>query len=125
MPHQSPADKRRPFRPPIAPPAPRPSAGLGVPQELPTALGAVLFRAARDVQQCTGTSPAERQRLVRPPTEEVQERFASALLEAPELAGPLAVFAALLRAPELVESAELADACHVVYEWADAKGYKQ
>ena len=70
-------------------------------------------------------SPAERQRLVRPPTEEVQERFASALLEAPELAGPLAVFAALLRAPESVESAELADSCHVVYGWADAKGYKQ
>lgn len=125
MSRQSPAEKPRPFRPPIAPPAPRPSAGLGIPQELPTPLGAVLFRAVRDVQQCTDTPPDERQRLIRPPTAEVQERFASALLEAPELAGPLATFAALLRAPGSVDAAELAGACHVVYEWADAKGYKR
>lgn len=125
MPRQNRAQKPRPFRPPIAPPAPRPSAGLGIPQELATPLGAVLFRAFRDVQQCTGTTAAERQRLIRPASAEVQERFASALLEAPEMARPLATFAELLRAPGSADPAELADACHLVYEWADAKGFKR
>lgn len=119
------ADQRRAFRPSVPPPAPAPSAGFGIPQELTTPLGAVLWRAVRDVQQCTGTSPEERQRLIRPPTVEVQERFASALHEAPELATPLATFAELLRAPGSLDVSELAAACHTVYEWADSNGYKQ
>jgi tetratricopeptide (TPR) repeat protein len=118
-------DQHRPSRPSIPPPAPQPSFGLGIPQELTTTLGVVLWRAVRDVQQCTGTAPQERQRLLRAPTDEVQERFALALGEAPELASPLATFALLLRSPATLDVAELAAACHVVYEWADTRGHKQ
>jgi hypothetical protein len=77
------------------------------------------------VQQCTDLAPQERQRLLRAPTDEVQERFALAVEDAPELVGPLATFATLLRTPATLEVAELAAACHQVYEWADSRGYKQ
>src|SRR4051794_17579390 len=113
--------ERRPSRPSIPPPAPQPSSGLGIPRELTSSLGVVLWRAVRDVQQCTETAPQERQRLLRAPTDGVQERFALARDEAPELVGPLATFAFLLHAPAAVEVAELAVACHQVYEWADAR----
>jgi tetratricopeptide (TPR) repeat protein len=98
--------------------------GLGIPQELTTPLGVVLWRAVRDVQQCTETAPLARQRLLRAPTDEVQERFALALLEAPELAAPLSLFEIMLRAPASIDVRELATACHDVYSWADAKGLR-
>lgn len=125
MSSQNAPNKRRASRRYIPPPAPRPSAGFGIPQELTTPLGIVLWRALRDVQLCTGLRPAERQRLVRPPTAEVNERFALAYSEAPELSPAIATFAAMLSSPATLNVAELAAACHQVYEWADARGYKQ
>lgn len=79
----------------------------------------------RDVQLCTEAAPAERSRLIRAPTAEVDERFALARVEAPELSSALAEFASALRSPATPDLAELAAACHQVYEWADARGYKQ
>lgn len=107
------------------PPAPPPSAGLGIPQELTTPLGVVLWRAVRDVQLCTNTPAPERQRLLRAPTAEVLERFALAYVEAPELTSAIGAFADMLRTPATIDVARLSVACHEVYQWADARGYKQ
>lgn len=116
---------RRPHRYSAPPPAPRASAGFGIPHELDTPLGLVLWRAVRDVQLCTDTSHAERQRLIRPPTTEVIERFGAAYSEAPELTDALSTFALMLRNPATVDVSELAAACHQVFVWADEKGLKQ
>ncbi|HEU0016622.1 MAG TPA: hypothetical protein VFQ45_23270 [Longimicrobium sp.] len=124
MPSQNAPQRREPRRV-IPPPAPHPSAGFGIPHELSTPLGIVLWRAVRDVQLCTELPPAERQRLVRAPTTEVLDRFAAAHAEAPELSPALAAFAALLRSPATVKVGELAAACQQVFEWADVEGHKQ
>jgi tetratricopeptide (TPR) repeat protein len=89
-----------------------------------TELGLVLWKSLRDVQICSQIEPHERKRLLRPPTENVLERFTLARIEAPELADPLSTFLLLLQTPARVDVSDLALACHHVYEWADQRGLR-
>jgi tetratricopeptide (TPR) repeat protein len=132
-----PAPKQhRPDRPLKAPPPPPPLRGalvegcdlpvsdFDIPKEMHTPLGIVLWKSLRDVQVCSEVEPHDRRKLLRPPNEEVRERFAFAREEAPELATALAVFLLLLQTPAVVDARDLALACHQVYEWADQRGMR-
>src|SRR5215213_8230250 len=85
--------KPRPGRPSQPPPLPPPLRGalvegsdlpvsdFDIPKEMHTPLGIVLWRSLRDVQVCAQVEPHERRKLLRPPNEEVRERFAYARIE--------------------------------------------
>ncbi len=83
--------------------------------------GLVLWRALVDVR-LWASAPAERRNLFHAPNAEVQERFALARAESPELAPALGTFALLLQAPEVLDAGQVADACAFVHKWADARG---
>ena len=103
------------------PPPPAPLERLHVLEQVESTVGLVLWRALVDVRLWT-SAPAERRHLFHAPTDEVRERFALARAETPELAPALGTFALLLQAPELLDAAQVADACAFVHTWADERG---
>lgn len=105
------------------PPPPPPLDRLSVLEQVESTAGLVLWRALVDVR-LWASAPAERRTLFHPPSAAVQERFALARAEAPELAPALGTFALLLQAPELLDAAQVADACAFVQEWADVRGLR-
>lgn len=102
-------------------PPPPPLDRLHVLEQIESATGLVLWRALVDVR-LWASAPAERRTLFHAPSVEVRERFALARAETPELAPALGTFALLLQAPEIVDEAQVADACAFVHQWADARG---
>jgi tetratricopeptide (TPR) repeat protein len=90
-------------------------------EQVESTAGLVLWRALVDVR-LWASSPADRRILFHPPSEEVRERFATARAETPELAPALGTFALLLHSPELLDAAQVADACAYVQAWADERG---
>jgi tetratricopeptide (TPR) repeat protein len=105
------------------PPPPPPLDRLSVLEQVESTAGLVLWRALVDVR-LWAAAPEERRTLFHPPSAAVQERFALARAEAPELAPALGTFALLLQAPELLDAAQVADACAFVQEWADTRGLR-
>lgn len=103
------------------PPPPPPLDRLHVLEQVESAAGLVLWRALVDVR-LWASAPAERRNLFHAPSVEVRERFALARAETPELAPALGTFALLLQAPEIVDEAQVADACAFVHRWADERG---
>jgi tetratricopeptide (TPR) repeat protein len=102
------------------PPPPPPLDRLHVLEQVESTAGLVLWRALIDVR-LWALAPAERRHLFHAPNEEVRERFALARAETPELAPALGTFALLLQAPELLDAAQVADACTFVHKWADER----
>lgn len=90
-------------------------------EQVESATGLVLWRALMDVRLWS-SAPPERRSLFHPPNAEVQERYALARAETPELAPALGSFAMLLQSPDLLDSAQVADACAFVHQWADTRG---
>ncbi|HEX8830633.1 MAG TPA: tetratricopeptide repeat protein [Longimicrobium sp.] len=123
------APRRREGRPHIIPPAPgwrvdaqgRPE-GWPVLDDVDGALGLTLWRALRAVWTWVDTPPERRGGLSQEPTREVRERFAYAAMEAPELESAFGTFAMLARAADMLDGTRVAEACHVVHIWADARG---
>ena len=111
------ARKQRPPPFPLAPPEPT------VLKELENGLGLVLWKALRDVRTWAEVDPDERRRHFRLPTDDVRERYAYASREAPDLQGPLGVFARLVEVPDAVTGEDLASACESVFSWAETRGY--
>ncbi|HEX2208980.1 MAG TPA: hypothetical protein VHG93_14980 [Longimicrobium sp.] len=89
-------------------------------EQVESTAGLVLWRALVDVR-LWASAPAERRHLFHAPNNEVRERFAAARAETPELAPALGTFALLLQAPELLDAAQVADACSFVHKWADER----
>lgn len=122
------APRKRQARPHIIPPAPtwridahgRPE-GWPVLDDVDGALGLTLWRALRAVWTWVDTPPERRGGLSQAPTREVGERFAYAAAEAPELASALGTFVLLTRNADIVDRKKLAEACRVVYEWAEKR----
>jgi tetratricopeptide (TPR) repeat protein len=102
------------------PPPPPPLDRLHVLEQVESTAGLVLWRALIDVR-LWALAPAERRHLFHAPNQEVRERFALARAETPELAPALGTFALLLQAPELLDAAQVADACTFVHKWADER----
>jgi hypothetical protein len=71
-----------PLHRPLADGSTLPASEFDVPGEMKTELGLVLWKSLRDVLICSQTEPHERKRLLRPPTENVLERFTLARIEA-------------------------------------------
>lgn len=82
----------------------------------------VLWRALRNARLWADAEPEKRGELFSPVDSEKRELIAYAQAAAPELAGPLGTFGILLSCPQLVLPEQLADACHAVYKWANARG---
>lgn len=89
-----------------------------------SAPGVVLWRALVDARLWGEASTEARATLFRPPTPEVRDRFALACEEIPALAPAFGTFALVLRAPDLATSAQFADACTLVHDWADRTGLR-
>lgn len=102
------------------PPPPPPLDRLHVLEQVESTAGLVLWRALIDVR-LWALAPAERRHLFHAPNQEVRERFALARAETPELAPALGTFALLLQAPEVLDAAQVADACTYVHKWADER----
>jgi len=121
--------RKRERRPHIIPPAPgwrvdaldRPE-GWPVLDDIDGALGLTLWRALRAVWTWVDTPRERRGGLSQEPTREVRERFAFAAAEAPELADAFGTFALLARAADMLDGPQVADACQIVYNWAEARG---
>lgn len=103
------------------PPPPPALDRLHVLEQVESTAGLVLWRALVDVR-LWASAPAERRHLFHAPNAEVRERFASARAETPELAPALGTFAFLLQAPEVLDPAQVADACTFVHQWAEDRG---
>ncbi len=123
------APRRREGRPHIIPPAPgwrvdaqgRPE-GWPVLDDVDGALGLTLWRALRAVWTWVDTPPERRAGLSREPTREVRERLAYAAAEAPELADAFGTFGLLASAADVLNGAQVADACSLVHAWAETRG---
>jgi tetratricopeptide (TPR) repeat protein len=89
-----------------------------------SAAGLVLWRALMDVRLWGETPAGERRRLFRAPTADVRERFALACEEIPALAPAFGTFALMIQSPGLATSAQVAEACVLVHEWADRAGLR-
>jgi tetratricopeptide (TPR) repeat protein len=96
--------------------------GWPVLDDVDGALGLTLWRALRAVWTWVDTPPERRGGLSQEPTREVRERFAYAAAEAPELADAFGTFALLARAADVLDGPQVAEACHIVYSWAEARG---
>lgn len=147
--HEASSERGRAGRPHKIPPAPPPQleshgtpAGMEVIGEVEGALGLALWRALRDAHAWTEVHPDHRvryfardldsaaPRVSAGPEDQyghigggwVAERTAHAIHQAPELAEALGIFALLPRAPDLLNSQQIAEACHAIYEWADLRG---
>jgi tetratricopeptide (TPR) repeat protein len=111
----------------IIPPPPRPPYWLNEVEAidemggLDTPLGVVLWRILRSARLWVDGDPERRAELFSPFSPATAERFALAIAAAPELCEPLGVLALLQRAPDLVDRAQLARACHELYEWAQLR----
>ena len=105
------------------PPPPAPLDRLTVLEQVESTAGLVLWRALVDVR-LWASAPAERRDLFHAPSAEVRERFALARAETPELAPALGTFALLLQAPEVLDAAQVAEACAFVRGWADVRGLR-
>ncbi|HEX7242722.1 MAG TPA: hypothetical protein VF263_20710 [Longimicrobiaceae bacterium] len=79
------------------------------------------WRMLRKVRMWTQTPPEKRQAAFQLTDREAFERLGSACAHAPELVEAFGTFATLIRAPLRVDSDQLAEACRLVYEWADAR----
>lgn len=123
------APQKRQGRPHAIPPAPgwrvdaqgRPE-GWPVLDDLDGALGLTLWRALRAVWMWVDTPPERRTGLSQEPTRGVRERFAYAAVDAPELARAFGTFALLARSADLLNAAQVGDACEAVHAWAEARG---
>lgn len=111
-------------RPHQIPPAPAPLDRTGVLAQMESAAGLVLWRALMDVRLWGETPAEERRRLFRAPTADVRERFALACEEIPALAPAFGTFALMIQSPALATSAQVAEACVRVHEWADQAGIR-
>lgn len=123
------APQRREGRPHIIPPAPgwrvdaqgRPE-GWPVLDDVDGALGLTLWRALRAVWAWVDTPPERRGELSQEPTREVRERFADAMIEAPDLEAAFGTFALLARAASVLDGTQVAEACHFAHTWAETRG---
>jgi tetratricopeptide (TPR) repeat protein len=104
------------------PPPPVPLDRIGVLGQVESATGVVLWRALLDARLWGATRPQDLRKVFRVPSAEVRERFAVACNETPALAPAFGTFALLLQSPGLLTSAQVADACKLVHEWADELG---
>jgi tetratricopeptide (TPR) repeat protein len=93
--------------------------GWPVLDDVDGALGLTLWRALRAVWTWVDTLPERRGGLSQEPTREVRERFAYAVVEAPELTSALGTFVLLTSHADMVDPGQLAQACRAVYEWAE------
>jgi tetratricopeptide (TPR) repeat protein len=103
------------------PPPPAALDRLRVLEQVESTTGLVLWRALVDVR-LWAAAPDERRILFHAPNADVRERYALARAETPELAPALGTFGLLLQAPDLLDAAQLAEACALVHEWADGRG---
>jgi tetratricopeptide (TPR) repeat protein len=121
---------RLPTKPPTTsrrhhiPPAPTPLDRTGVLAQMESAAGLVLWRALVDVRLWGECAPQDRRGLFRAPTPEVRDRFALACQDIPALAPAFGAFALVLGSPDLATSAQIADACALVHDWADRTGLR-
>jgi tetratricopeptide (TPR) repeat protein len=119
---QNTSPEPRSQRPQKPPPPPPPFPEIDILKQVENALGLVLWKAIRNVRTWAEVEPELRRRYFRPPTAEAREILAYAVHEAPELDGPLSVFALVPQAPDVIDANQLADACEAVSKWADERG---
>ena len=81
-------------------------------------LGVVFWRMLRKVQMWAHTPPDERQATFQLQDREAFERLGYACAHAPGLVEAFGTFASLIRAPQRVDGSSLAEACHLVSQWA-------
>jgi tetratricopeptide (TPR) repeat protein len=103
------------------PPPPAPLDRLRVLEQVESTVGLVLWRALVDVR-LWAAAPDERRILFHAPSADVRERYALARAETPELSPALGTFGLLLQAPDLLDPAQVAEACAFVHDWADGHG---
>ncbi|HET6231562.1 MAG TPA: hypothetical protein VFE05_15930 [Longimicrobiaceae bacterium] len=105
----------------VPPPPTWPRNELDLLKDCDSVLGLALWRLVRDVRLWAAVPPDDRREAFRPRTDEARERLACAVREAPEIARPLELLAAVSWFPEMARPAEVADACRRVREWADER----
>jgi tetratricopeptide (TPR) repeat protein len=105
----------------VPPPPTWPRNELDLIKDCDSVLGLALWRLVRDVRLWAAVPPDDRREAFRPRTDEARERLACAVREAPEIARPLELLAAVSWFPEMARPAEVADACRRVMEWADER----
>ncbi len=84
-------------------------------------LAVALWRALRNVRVWAQTEPDRRKRLFNLPSPETRENMGYACAHAPELIEAFGTFAFLLRSPDQATTRQVADACRMVHEWAEAR----
>ncbi|HEU0053364.1 MAG TPA: hypothetical protein VFQ39_09315 [Longimicrobium sp.] len=90
--------------------------------EIPGDLGEVFWRSVRNVLLSADAPEEARSRLFHPVNDGVRDRYAGAILSAPDLASTLRVLASVQEGGAVSE-ALVARACHHVYAWADARAF--
>lgn len=93
---------------------------IGALRDVGDELAVCLWRALRNVRLWNDTPPQRRKGLFQLPGRETQENVAYACTRAPELLEAFGTFAYLVRAPSQITGSQVAEACRLVHEWADA-----
>lgn len=78
-----------------------------------------LWRALRNVQLWNETEPERRKTLFRLPRLGTQEQIGFACARAPQLVEAFGTFTFLLRAPGRISNGQVAEACNLVFKWAE------
>jgi tetratricopeptide (TPR) repeat protein len=103
----------------IIPPPPRNRhRELGILDDLPDAVGLVLWQDARHLRDWAESPPDERRELFSRPRAEATAKRRSAVASAGELADALAAFAELKAAPIASDVRDVARGCEAIVEWA-------
>jgi tetratricopeptide (TPR) repeat protein len=100
-----------------------PFEGADLLREHPGALGAVLWKSARDVCAWRETAEADRPALFPPAAAAARPDEVAASGAEPELWAPLLVIARLLQNPADVDYARLVNACRAVARWSERRGF--
>ena len=93
---------------------------IGALRDVGDELAVSLWRALRNVRLWNDTPPQRRKGLFQLPSLETQEHVAYACTRAPQLLEAFGTFAFLVRAPSQIKEGQVAEACRLVHEWADA-----
>lgn len=79
------------------------------------------FRMLRKLRIWAEAPAQERAGLFGATSGQVRQRLGLACSQAPELVEVFGVFAQLVRAPETIQASQLAEACHLVCQWAEER----
>lgn len=94
-------------------------------EELPEALGIVLWQDVRHLRDWAESVPEVRARLFNPPSPRTVAKRRDACACAGELVGPLGIFGEMLRSPLAVDPQHIGAAAAQVVEWALAREHTQ